>query len=161
MPFSRGRLERAGFGGWVRFPGIRSAIDIPRDGGVYVVCRAATSAPVFNDVNCGGWFKGKNPSVTRNDLTDNWVYGAECVYIGQSGNLQRRLREFADFGAGKPIGHWGGRLIWQLHDHPELVVAWKATPGELPKTVESQLIQQFRAVYGKPPFANDPHRFGR
>jgi hypothetical protein len=65
-----------------------------------------------------------------------------------------------DFGAGKPIGHWGGRLIWQLPNIDALLVAWKETPGRVPVEVEAELIEQFRLTYGKPPFANDPHRLG-
>jgi hypothetical protein len=69
-------------------------------------------------------------------------------------------RQFAAFGAGKPIGHWGGRLIWQLADSDKLLVAWKETPGEVPRNVETDLITEFRNHYGKPPFANDPHLLG-
>jgi hypothetical protein len=39
-------------------------------------------------------------------------------------------------------------------------VAWKETPGRVPIEVEAELIEQFRLTYGKPPFANDPHRLG-
>jgi hypothetical protein len=83
------------------------------------------------------------------------------VYIGKAANLRRRLREFMRFGAGAPIGHWGGRLIWQLHRSSDLLIAWRETPGEVPKEVESELISDVRAAYGKPPFANEPHRLGR
>jgi len=31
----------------------------------------------------------------------------------------------------------------------------------VPEVVEKELISRFRAVYGKPPFANDPHLLGR
>jgi hypothetical protein len=41
-----------------------------------------------------------------------------------------------------------------------LLVAWKETPGRIPVEVEAELIDQFRRAYGKPPFANDPHRLG-
>lgn len=72
-----------------------------------------------------------------------------------------RFKQYADFGAGKPVGHWGGRLIWQIADHADLLVAWKETPDDIPEIVERNLIEQFRSIYGKPPFANDPHRLGR
>ena len=114
----------------------------------------------FAERSCGGWFKGKDPTVPREALIANWVDGAEVVYIGKADQLKRRLTELADFGAGKPIGHWGGRLIWQLPNIGALLVAWKETPGRVPVEVEAELIEQFRLTYGKPPFANDPHRLG-
>jgi hypothetical protein len=98
--------------------------------------------------------------VPREALIANWVDGAEVVYIGKADQLRRRLTQFADFGAGKPIGHWGGRLIWQLPNIGALLVAWKETPGRVPVEVEAELIEQYRLTYGKPPFANDPHRLG-
>lgn len=93
-------------------------------------------------------------------LRANWVDGAEVVYIGKADNLLRRLREFARFGEGEPIGHWGGRLIWQLSDSAELLVAWMETPGRVPRDVETVLITAFRSAWDKPPFANEPHRLG-
>jgi hypothetical protein len=160
MPFTRTGLERAGFEGWVAFEDIRSARHCPSVGGVYVVVRSPVADPLFHDVSCGGHFKGQDPSVSHDALTANWVDGAECVYIGKSNNLHRRLKEYAAFGTGKPIGHWGGRLIWQLVDYADLRVAWKETPGEQPEVVEQALIGEFRSLYGKPPFANEPHRLG-
>ena len=114
----------------------------------------------YAERSCGGWFKGEDPTVSREVLIANWVDDAEVVYIGKADNIRRRLREFADFGAGKPVGHRGGRLIWQLANIDRLLVAWKETPGRVPFDVETALISQFRQAYGKPPFANSPHRMG-
>ncbi|WP_210211698.1 MULTISPECIES: hypothetical protein [unclassified Mesorhizobium] len=115
----------------------------------------------FADKSSGGWFKGRNPSVPEGALAANWVDGAEVVYIGKADVLRRRLREFAAFGAGKSVGHWGGRLVWQLAGVADLRVGWKETPNDNPGVVEAELLRQFRLNYGKPPFANDPHRLGR
>jgi hypothetical protein len=79
----------------------------------------------------------------------------------KANSLRRRLREFARFGAGEPIGHWGGRLIWQLQDSTALQVAWKETPGRIPRAIEAEMIAAFRVEFAKPPFANEPHRLGR
>jgi hypothetical protein len=98
--------------------------------------------------------------VPAETLRLNWVDGAEVLYIGKADQLRPQLRQFADFGAGKPIGHWGGPLIWQMAESETLLVAWKETPGEVPVAAEAALIADFRAALGKPPYANDPHRLG-
>jgi len=60
---------------------------------------------------------------------------------------------------GKPRG---GRLIWQLADSADLRIAYIVLPNTIvPRDVEKQMIDGFRHCYGKPPFANDPHRLGR
>ncbi len=159
MEFTRSALEVAGFVGWVPFPAIRSSA-CPSAGGVYIVTYSGGEPIAFADRSCGGWFKGKDPTATREALTSNWVHGAEVVYIGKADQLKRRLTQFADFGAGKPVGHWGGRLIWQLPSVEALRIAWKETPGQVPVEVEAELIAAFRQAHGKPPFANDPHRLG-
>lgn len=159
MDFSRDALEASGFVGWLPFSAIRGSA-CPSTGGVYVVTYARDGPVAFAERSCGGWFKGRNPAVPRDALRSNWVEAAEVVYIGKADRLRRRLTQFADFGAGRPVGHWGGRLIWQLPDVEALLVAWKETPGRVPVDVEAELIADFRQVYGKPPFANDPHRLG-
>jgi hypothetical protein len=131
---------------------------------VYIVLRERLDLPEFLQINPGGRFKGQDPTVSPEALNANWVTGASVLYIGKAKieRLRTRLREFADFGAGRPIGHWGGRLIWQLSDSGELLAAWKETPvGVDPKLVEAELIARFRSAYGKPPFANNPHLLGR
>lgn len=160
MIFTRRALETAGFLGWVPFAQVRTC-DCPVRGGVYVVVSRAESLTTFKTKSCAGWFKGRDPSVAADVLAANWVEDAEVVYIGKAENLKRRLTQFADFGAGKPIGHWGGRLIWQLAHIDALRVAWMETHGRSPVEVEAELIAEFRQTYEKPPFANEPHRLGR
>jgi hypothetical protein len=159
MIFTRKDLEKAGFTGWLPFAEIRRSA-CPTSGGVYVVIHDAESPVIFAQRSCGGWFKGQDPTVTSDTLNANWVDGAEVVYIGKANQLRRRLMQYADFGAGKPVGHWGGRLIWQLSTSDRLLVGWKETFDRIPVEVESELIASFRQAHGKPPFANDPHRLG-
>ena len=159
MEFTRSSLEQAGFLGWVPLAAIRTSA-CPSTGGVYIITYDGLEPVSFAERSCGGWFKGRDPSVSREALLANWVGSAEVVYIGKADRLKRRLAQFADFGAGQPVGHWGGRLIWQLPDVAALRVAWKETPGQVPAAVETALIAAFRRVYGKPPFANEPHRLG-
>ena len=159
MKFTRDELEAVGFVGWVPFPAIRAS-SCPKLGGVYVITYNGGNPARYAERSCGGWFKGKDPTVPPDALAANWVDGAEVVYIGKADELKRRLTQFADFGTGKAIGHWGGRLIWQLPSIDQLLVAWKETPGRIPFEVETELIASFRQAYGKPPFANYPHRLG-
>jgi len=161
--FSRAGLARDGFVGWLTFDQLRAdkLTQVPPEGGVYVVLRKSARPPGFLKQNPGGRFKGRNPTIASTALEANWVDGAKVVYIGKANALRRRLNEFARFGAGAPIGHWGGRLIWQLGDSADLLVAWKPTPDEDPRGAESRLIARFRAAYDQPPFANEPQKLGR
>ena len=161
MKFDRSTLEREGFTGWLPFPDARNSPLCPHSGGVYVVIYEGSHPPTFPDANPAGRFKSQDPSVPVASLAANWVAGVEVVYIGKADQLRRRIRQFADFGSGKPIGHWGGRLIWQLPRPDMLKIAWKETPDRVPVEVEADLIASFRKQYGKPPFANSPHMLGR
>jgi hypothetical protein len=59
-----------------------------------------------------------------------------------------------DFGFGKPVGHRGGRMLWHLSDYAALSIRWLERPCSDVDAIETQLIGQFRAVYGARPFAN-------
>jgi len=58
-----------------------------------------------------------------------------------------------DFGAGEPVGHRGGRYIWQLSDHRDLLVCWCAVLDRPARDVERELIACFAGVHGCRPFA--------
>lgn len=70
--------------------------------------------------------------------------------------MRERLGEFARFGAGEAIAHWGGRLIWQLADVHELLVAWHAIRwAEKARDYEKRLLAHFAELHGnRRPFAN-------
>lgn len=132
---------------------------IPKQMGVYMVLNNQAK-PSFVLNGTGGFFKGKNPNVALSYLKDNWVDNAKVIYIGKAGsstgkaNLYSRLNQYLSFGQGKNVGHWGGRLIWQLANAKDLIVCWKTLPDLEPREIEGFLIQEFVNQFGKRPFAN-------
>ena len=164
-PLNRKELEALGFAGFVTFNDLRGGAlaDVPEAEGVYVVVRTRKQAPVFRETSRGGWFKGQDPTVAVSTLERKWMADAEVVYIGKASvnakgkrGLRTRLREYASYGAGKPIGHRGGRYIWQLEEDETLVVAWcESDVDSAAGSDEIKLVSTFRQRYdGRLPFAN-------
>lgn len=154
-------LEDYGFEGFVPIRELRFAREkIPGVRGVYVLLRVRHDEPRFVAAGTGGHFKGKDPNVAEPVLLASWVADVQVVYIGKAGDpgkratLRSRLSQYLRFGAGGDVGHWGGRYVWQLADAEDLLVGWKPLPDGEPSQVESELINQFRLVHGRRPFAN-------
>ena len=164
--------QEAGFEG---FKTIRELMDdinaVPKDKGIYLSLQDSKSMPNFINQGTGGFFKEKNPNVPIQDLEKNWIKDEPVLYIGKAGGktqkkdgtvsnskatLQSRIEQYMRFGQGEPIGHWGGRLIWQLADAKDLIVCWKVLgKDEEPREVEKNIIQEFKKGHGgKRPFAN-------
>lgn len=128
--------------------------NVPKEPGVYLVVRSENAYPLFLEESIGGHFKGRNPTVTNEKLVEKWVSSASVLYIGKAGISQKRLKQYMDYGSGKPVGHHGGRYIWQLGNSNRLRLYWKTTPDQNPTVVENQLIQAFHEQHGSLPFAN-------
>jgi hypothetical protein len=128
--------------------------DVPKGSGVYLVrLPAIVETPSFRTVSVGGHFKGNDPTVAVSRLKAKWVQCTQVLYVGKSTNLLRRLRQLLRFGAGEPVGKWGGLFVWQLA-HPEgLEIAWKELEGD-PTREEARLLEAFERAHGKLPFAN-------
>lgn len=162
-------LKKAGFEGFCSVEKLREDLSgIPAVAGVYMVVYQSDGMPEFLENGTGGFFKGKNPNVPVSELKSNWVGGTCVVYIGKAGGveangkksnskLQKRISDYLDFGSGEPVGHWGGRLIWQIKDSKDLLFCWKAIPEQEgnPVEIEKEFIADFKRQYGgKRPFAN-------
>ena len=154
-------LKKVGFNGFKKMSNLfADSSVIPRTKGIYLVLNLDNKPPEFLPVGTGGHFKGKNPNVSIDELRANWVDQTIVVYIGKAGKsgskatLQSRMRQYLGFGQGGNVGHWGGRLIWQLKNSTELIVCWRELAKEDPRDLEANLIQKFISKFSKRPFAN-------
>ncbi len=157
LAFDRAGLAAFGFDGFVTFVELWNMwLDlVPRTAGVYAVLRESDEPPEFRSESPGGRFKGRDPTAPIETLGAMWVDGVQALYFGKAEDLQRRLRQYARFGKGEPVGHWGGRYIWQLADSADLVVAWKrCDPSVSARSLESELLHAFVDSHGALPFAN-------
>ena len=122
-----------------------SVPDVP---GVYMVLRDSGERPDFLARGSGGYFKGKDPNVPLSELCANWVEGAKVLYIGKAKSLRKRISQYLRFGDGRPVGHWGGRYIWQLADAQELIFCWMPVDGD-PDAVETEMICRYNRTAGR------------
>jgi len=153
-------LKQIGFKGFIT---IQQAINekklIPSVKGVYMIYMD-NPKPNFVSNGTGGFFKNEDPNVTIETLKQNWVKSSPILYIGKAGGenssatLQSRLKQYFQFGQGKNVGHWGGRLIWQIKNPYQLKVCWMETPENDPREVEKALITEFVSQFNQRPFDN-------
>jgi len=154
-------IKDQGFVGFIKISDLmRDSSKIPDRPGVYMVLYTGLNTPSFINPGTGGFFKGKNPNVSASALLQNWVRDTVVVYIGKAGGtdhsatLNKRLRMYLRFGQGAPVGHYGGRLIWQIKNSGDLLICWKTQITEEPRNVEAKLLSEFIGQYSKRPFAN-------
>lgn len=154
-------LKEIGFKGFKKISYLNDNFDvIPEQIGIYIVIYDSNNAPEFLINGVGGFFKGKDPNISISELRSNWVDKAKVVYIGKAGTLtgkatlRSRLKQYLKFGQGKNIGHYGGRLIWQLKNHLDLKICWLTFNEIEPRELEKKLIDIFEYQNEKRPFAN-------
>ena len=127
---------------------------IPIENGVYLVLNINKKKVEFQEIGSGGFFKGIDPNVSISILEENWVDNTIVLYIGKANSLKKRLIQYIQFGNGRNVGHYGGRYIWQIRNCKTLVVCWKILKNDNPKSIESDLIKEYKRIYIKRPFAN-------
>lgn len=155
-------LSKCGFEGFVTVEDLLKNIKVvPKEMGVYLIVQDKIDKPHFLTRGTGGFFNKKDPNVSIETLKSNWVEDTNILYIGKAGgigiktHLHRRLSDYMRFGKAAPVGHRGGRYIWQLENSCELIVCWKVLQDKEPKDIEGKMIQAFKAQHnGKRPFAN-------
>ncbi|MBD5538844.1 MAG: hypothetical protein HDQ94_02450 [Desulfovibrio sp.] len=135
--------------------------EVPRKIGVYLVLwpgekdpetQMPRVMPKFNDGMETGFSQNRVPSLPTKDLPGKWVEGTPVVYIGKAGvlngrgksNLHTRLREYLKWYQRKKNKHHGGRDIWRIGNPGKLLVAWRVTEHEDPRSCEATLIQRFK-----------------
>jgi hypothetical protein len=158
MNFTRSGLADAGYDGFVAIGDLRTTKcrDVPLGPGTYIVVLPEGFEVRFLDSNPGGRFKGRDPTVTRSFLEARWVPDTDLLYVGSSKGMQKRITDFLLFGVeGRPVAHWGGRLIWQIANSRDLLVAWRQCNDH--GIAEKKLLRDFEARYGRLPPANLRH----
>jgi len=152
LNMDRTNLIKAGFNGFVNLLHLDTSL-VPYTGGVYVVLYEIDQIEFMN-TSVGGHFKKRNPTVAIDVLKEKWVSGTSIVYIGKATSLSRRIRQLIRFGKGKPVGHWGGRYLWQLKGYDNAIIAWLEDDSKTPFQLEAVWMDSFFSEYGKWPYAN-------
>lgn len=160
LQMNKRTLKEDGFTGFRSFEQL-DINRVPQGPGIYAVLKPEGFERMFLAKSVGGRFKRRDPSLLQSVLEAEWIEDADVLYIGKAGpgstgkrGLRKRIQEFSDFGRGKPVGHWGGRLLWQLADSQALVIAWKEfAPAEV-NPAEARYQAEFVRTYGRLPFAN-------
>jgi hypothetical protein len=142
-------LQKDGFQGFMTVSHLQQTAcrEVPDQPGIYLIIWPYDASPAFLTSSIGGNFKGKAPTVSLSELIDHWVEGSKVIYIGKAGRLQgsatlrKRLWAYMKLGMGNPVGHWGGRYIWQIDGNEALQVCWKSsTDAAIAEQLEKQLI---------------------
>ncbi len=160
---SRATLEAAGFVGFSAMVTLQAerCERVPVACGVYVVVRDPAYPVQFRAKSPAGRYRGEDPTLPVDLLTDRWVEGASVLYIGVAPGtgvramLQQRIKRTVRFGGGADIAHAGGAALWQLEGSMQLRFAWKSMDD--PRPYAESLLAEFVARHGRAPYAQDSH----
>lgn len=160
MLFTKKSLMQDGFTGFRPLDEL-DPMRIPQGPGIFAIMCPADFDPAFLSKSTAGTFKKKDPSLKREALETEWIAEASVLYLGKAsagsqGNrgLRKQIQEFMDYGRGRPTVVWDARLIWQLRDALDLIVAWKELPASELNAAEAAYHSDFVAAHGRLPFAN-------
>lgn len=159
---SRASLEAAGFVGFSAVATLQldRCERVPVERGVYVVVRDPSHPLGFRAKSPAGFYRGIDPTLSVETLTEHWVEGASVMYIGIAPGsgvralLQQCIKRTVRFGGGAAIAHPGGAALWQLEGSTQLRFAWKVVDGD-PRLLAESLLAEFVARHGRAPFAQD------
>jgi hypothetical protein len=156
--FRRDELMARGFEGFATVAELREerCRSLPHVPGVYVVVLPEEMDIRFRSASVGGWFKGRDPTVPLELLKGRRLRSGEVSYIGMAGtSLRTRVKALVDYGGGSPVGHQGGRLLWQVEDSDDMLIGWMQVLNA--REVENGLLTAYETEFGELPFANLSH----
>jgi hypothetical protein len=157
MSADRKELQARRFRGFVTAADLQNGKvgEVPLEPGAYVWLYEKPGRPKFLAKSPAGWFKGRDPTIAVDDLRGRWIDDTSIVYVGEAGDLRRRLKQRLSFRAGRPVGAWGGRALWQIPASGDLVFAWRTTSSkQAAVALERELLAAFERTHGRRPFGN-------
>lgn len=133
--------------------------DIPHNSGVYVIFAPEDISITILETSAARDTYTKN-GVTRSmlhsqsELLEKYEAGdREIIYIGQSGDLKVRLKQYIEQGFGKSLSHRGGITLFQIKEWSSLQLVFLET--EEPKKLENELLKKYKDKNNKiRPLAN-------
>ncbi len=148
--------KSAGFAGFVSLASLRAAScrPAPEVPGVYLVLREPSTPPQFLARSGAGQHKRRDPTVAVPLLKERWIPEAAVLYVGKGTSLRERISAYVCSGWTRTSSHWGGRLIWQLAEADQFLIAWRHDARGEPRETERELIGLFVQQFGARPFAN-------
>lgn len=132
--------------------------NVPNNNGVYFVVNLQNTPITFtnNIENLQTKYKGKKLLYNEADLIRKYNNGDKTIlYIGKAkrkNGLEKRLKEYIEYGYGKTTSHRGGRVIWQIKNNKQLGICWLEVDNS--EIVEKQLLKKYKQKYGVLPVAN-------
>lgn len=150
--------ERCDF---VGFKDVKSLVDggmaeIPKKIGVYLILAPRRGKmPLLSDGLKTAFENNDETPKEEDKLRKRWIEDTQVLYIGKAGvlngkgtsNLYTRLRAYLKWYKKEKNSHHGGRDIWQLPNPGGLLVVWRVTPNEDPRSCEKKLLERFNITF--------------